>query len=52
MEEIKKKKALVFQMINYSDKNVVEKIKKIENINKNNIAKNRMKETAYMSLYL
>lgn len=45
-------KSLVFQMINYSDQNVIKKIKKIENINKKNIARNKMKEIAYTSLYL
>lgn len=53
-EEDKKKvpNSLVFQMINYSDEKVIEKIKSFEDINKDNISKEGAKKIAYMSLFI
>lgn len=54
LDEDKKKipSSLVFQMINYSDEKVIEKIKSFEDINKDNIAKEEKKKIAYMSLFI
>ncbi len=53
-DEDKKKipSSLVFQMVNYSDEKVIEKIKSFEDIKKENISYEGAKNIAYMSLFI